>query len=89
MRWLREGHDVHIVSAHMATMAASLLVRHQLQTTLRAQTAPGVTAGAVYVHYYDFINSEHDVTAAVNDLSAAAQEGQLHVLVDEANFGRG
>ena len=87
LRWLLQGHDVHIVSAHLATLAVSLMIQHQLQNTLKAQTPPTVTAGAVFTHQFDFINSEQDVTTAVTELTSAAQGGHLHVLVDEANFG--
>ena len=86
--WLLQGHDVHVVSTTVASMAASLMIRHQLLMTLEAAVPKASPPGAVYLHRYVFNLCEADLTAAVRDLSAAACNGRLHVLVDEASFER-
>ena len=42
-------------------------------------------AAAVHLHRFDFYK-EGDVDEAIRDLTAAAKEGQLHVLMEEAVF---
>ena len=42
-------------------------------------------AAAVHLHRFDFYK-EGDVDEAIRDLSAAAKDGQLHVLMEEAVF---
>ena len=86
LRWLLQGHDVHVVSTRSATLASSVMIQHQLQMTLKADGKAHRDAGAVRLHRYDLYVSEADVDAAVRDLSAAVKEGHLHVIVDEASF---
>ena len=47
--------------------------------------AGGAGAAAVHLHRFDFYK-EGDVDEAIRNLTAAAKEGQLHVLMEEAVF---
>ena len=102
LKWLREGHDVHVFSPYPENRGASYMIRHQLQMTLRESTtvigqglavpAGHQAPGDVKLHRYDFYNGEAEVVKAVQELSAAAAAsatGTLCVLFDEAGFGKG
>ncbi|XP_070203326.1 uncharacterized protein [Littorina saxatilis] len=85
VRWLRQGHDVHLLSTRDATQAVSISIKQQLEMSLNADPTPSPTPGSVSYHPYDFFR-EQDVEQAVTDLVACVKNGHLHVLVDEAVF---
>ena len=85
LRWARQGRDVNVVSIHPDTLAASLMVQHQLQVTLSADSTTSPTPGTVRLHQYDFRRHQSDVDRAVKDLLSVVQGDTLCVLVDEAN----
>ncbi|XP_070202814.1 uncharacterized protein [Littorina saxatilis] len=85
-RWLRQGHDVHVLSTVYDTRAISTSIKQQLEMSLSASPTPSLTPGSVSYHRYDFYNREEDVEQAVTDLVACVKNGHLHVLVDEAFF---
>ncbi|KAK7089165.1 hypothetical protein V1264_024226 [Littorina saxatilis] len=86
-RWLLQGHDVQVVSTDNDSRAASRMVAGQLEMALSADPTPPPTPGAVVRHHYNFFNRETDVQQAVTDLLARVKaDGQLHVLLDEADF---
>ncbi|XP_070202836.1 uncharacterized protein [Littorina saxatilis] len=86
VRWLRQGHDVHVLSTRHTTRSVSTSITQQLGMSLRAGPTPSMTPGSVSFHQYDFFNREEDVDKAVTDLVACIKIGHLHVLVDEAVF---
>ena len=85
LRWARQGRDVDVVSIDPDTLAASLMVQHQLQVTLSADSTTSPTPGTVRFHQYDFLRNESDVYRAVKDLLSVVQGDTLCVLVDEAS----
>ena len=84
LRRLRQGRDVDVVSARPDTLAASLMIQHQLQMTLRADPAAIPTPGTVRLHQYDFRRQLSDVDRAVRDLLSVVKDDTLCVLIDEA-----
>ncbi|XP_070199033.1 uncharacterized protein [Littorina saxatilis] len=86
VRWLRQGHDVHVISTLYNTRAVSTSIKQQLQMSLSAGPTPSLTPGSVSYHLYDIFNREGDVDQAVTDLVASVKNGQLHVLIDEVSF---
>ena len=85
--WLLQGNSVHVVSTHLGTLAASLMIQHQLEESLTADPT-ALTPGTVILHRYDFITREADVAVCVSELlTAAGQAGRLHVIMDEMAFG--
>ncbi|XP_070183023.1 uncharacterized protein [Littorina saxatilis] len=86
LRWLLQGHDVQVVSTVYTSRAASRMIAGQLGMALSADPTPPPTPGSIALHHYDFHNREADVQQAVTDLVARVKDGQLHVLLDEANF---
>ena len=85
LRWARQGRDVDVVSIDPDTLAASLMIQHQLQVTLSADSTTTPTPSTVRLHQYDFIRHESDVDRAVKDLLSVVQGDTLCVLVDEAS----
>ena len=85
LRWARQGRDVDVVSIEPDTLAASLMVQHQLQVTLSADSTTSPTPGTVRLHQYDFRRQKSDVYRAVKDLLSVVQGDTLCVLVDEAS----
>ncbi|XP_070199041.1 uncharacterized protein [Littorina saxatilis] len=86
VRWLRQGHDVHVISTRYATRAVSTSITQQLEMSLSAGPTPSLTPGSVSYHLYDIFNREGDVDQAVTDLVASVKNGHLHVLIDEVSF---
>ncbi|KAK7098197.1 hypothetical protein V1264_002549 [Littorina saxatilis] len=86
VRWLRQGHDVHVISTRYATRAVSTSIKQQLEMSLSAGPTPSLTPGSVSYHLYDIWNREGDVDQAVTDLVACVKNGHLHVLIDEVSF---
>ncbi|XP_070200978.1 uncharacterized protein [Littorina saxatilis] len=86
VRWLRQGHDVHVLSTSYNTRAVSTSIKQQLENSLSAGPTPSLTPGSVSYHKYDFWNWEGDVDQAVTDLVACVNNGNLHVLIDELSF---
>ena len=81
LRQLRQGRDVDIVSTRPESLAANVMIQHQLQMTLLADPSASPAPGTVWLHQYNF-RRESDVDKAVRDLSVRG--GPLCVLVDEA-----
>ena len=81
---MRQGRDVDVVSIDPGTLAASLMIQHQLQMTLNADPATSPTPGTVRFHQYDF-RQQSDVDRAVRDLLSVVQDDMLCVLIDEAS----
>ena len=80
---MRQGRDVDVVSIRPDTLAASLMIQHQLQMTLSADPATSPTPGTVRFHQYDF-RQQSDVDRAVSDLLLVVKDDKLCVLIDEA-----
>ena len=83
LRLLRQGRDVDVVSIHPDTLAVSLVIQHQLQMTLSADSTTSPTPGTVRFHQYDF-SRRSDVDRAVRDLLPVVKDDTLCVLIDEA-----
>ena len=84
LRLLRQGRDVDVVSIGPLTLAASLMIQHQLQMTLSADPATSPTPGTVRFHQYDFRRQQSDVNRAARDLLSVVKDDTLCVLIDEA-----
>ncbi|KAK7106057.1 hypothetical protein V1264_017358 [Littorina saxatilis] len=69
-KWLRDGHDVCVVSMFSESMAASLWMYHSLQTK-----CPSL---AQKVHF-------HGMDDLVNNLALRTKNDHLYVIVDEVN----
>ena len=80
---MRQGRDVDVVSIGPETLAASLMIQHQLQMTLSADPTTSPTPGTVRFHQYDF-RQQPDVNRAVRDLLSVVKDDTLCVLIDEA-----
>ena len=81
---MRQGRDVDVVSIGTATLAASHMIRHQLQMTLSADPSTSPTPGTARLHQYDFRRQQSDVDRAVRDLLSVVKDDTLCVLIDEA-----
>ena len=83
LRQLRQGRDVDIVSTHPDSLAANVMIQHQLEMTLPADPSASPAPGTVRLHTYDF-RQESDMDRCVRELTAG-QRDTLCVLMDEAN----
>ena len=88
LKWARQGHDVDVVSLDPHSLAASVMIHHQLQVTLSADPTTSPTPGTVRLHKYN-INSGSDVDRVVSDLLSGVRHGTLCVLMDETGKGGG
>nr|KAG5692148.1 hypothetical protein BaRGS_020696 [Batillaria attramentaria] len=84
--WLRDGHDVHVVSLRPGSLAMALLICHQLEMTMKADPTTFSGAGAVHLHYFDLQQQPGDLEKVVRDLVAASTGQELHLIMDEAVF---
>ena len=84
LRWARQNHDVDVVSIHPNSLAANVMIQHQLQMTLRADPTTSTTPGTVRLRQYNF-DEVSDVDRAIGDLSSAVQGNTLCVLLDEVD----
>ena len=78
--WLHRGWHVHVLCLWVSSLAASQLIVHQLQ-----QSA-GQAGQHVHLHVFD-LDKDGQVEEAVKCLVAAASQGPLCVIVDEATRG--
>nr|KAG5688051.1 hypothetical protein BaRGS_017805 [Batillaria attramentaria] len=85
LRWLRQGHDVHVVCVFLRSLVACLLIYHQLRRTLLQDPTTPATAGTVHFHQFDLSKGEDSLRAALNTLTSSARDGHLYVIMDEAN----
>ncbi|XP_025091209.1 uncharacterized protein LOC112562280 isoform X1 [Pomacea canaliculata] len=86
LQWLREGHDVHVVSTWRESRAVSYLIEKQLNHTLAAggrTEGDGEGEGKVYRHDYDLVDKDTPEGAA-KELATHATNGSLYVIADEA-----
>ncbi|XP_070203224.1 uncharacterized protein [Littorina saxatilis] len=89
IRWLRDGHDVRVISTGNNTRAISTSITQQLEMSLSAGPTPSLTPGCVSFHQYNFWDrkdGEENVEQAVTDLLVWVKNGHLHALIDEASF---
>jgi hypothetical protein len=84
LRWLAQGHDVHVVSTWLGALAASVQLEHQLQLTQAADSSR--YRGTVFFHHYDFYSNSADVDRAVRELTSAVRGKDMYILIDEANL---
>ena len=88
LKWARQGHDVDVVSLHPHSLAANVMIQHQLQMTLSADPTTSPTPGTVRLRQYNFYN-ESDVDRVVSDLLTGVRHGPMCVLMDETGAGGG
>lgn len=82
MQWLQTGYDVHIVSSTLDSLPASYLLEHlMLQTQVAGSTA---SRPPVVRHDFNFKIKKKDTKTAVTRLEKASSNGQLCVILDEA-----
>ncbi|XP_076445773.1 uncharacterized protein LOC143283420 isoform X2 [Babylonia areolata] len=94
--WCRRGWNVQVVSAGDFSLAASLLVCHQIRKTLDSTAAPGagVTSGDVLFRSYEFCKGTHpenetSVETAVQEMVRASPGQPVCVVMDETNITTG
>ena len=83
LRWLLQGRDVYVVSICPDCLAASVMIQHQLQMTLRDDPTASPSPGTVRLHQYDLRHDDSDVDRAVSILSSALTGDTQCVLMDE------
>nr|KAG5711665.1 hypothetical protein BaRGS_016847 [Batillaria attramentaria] len=86
LQWRKQRKDVHLLSSHDESVAATFLIEHQLTHALPAAADSGSPGPRVQSHMYDFKTNPGDVQAAVNTLANAADD-ELYVIADEAYNG--
>ena len=82
LKWARQGHDVDVVSLGPGSLAANVMIQHQLQMTLSADPTTSPTPGTVRLHQYN-LHHELDVDIVVSNLLSVVRHGTLCVLMDE------
>ncbi|KAK7094229.1 hypothetical protein V1264_007878 [Littorina saxatilis] len=87
LRWLLQGHTVHVVSTAYTARAVNTMIKEQIQMTKEKHPKSDPGHGAIIYHQYDFWNSDEDVEQALTELCEAEENGQLYVIMDEAYFG--
>ena len=88
LKWARQGHDVDVVSLGPDSLAANVMIQHQLQMTLRADPTTSPKQGTVRLHQNN-IPGWLNVDRVVSDLLSGVRHGPLCVLMDEAGEGGG
>ena len=88
LKWARQGHDVDVVSLQPYSLAANVMIQHQLQVTLSADPTTSPTPGTVRLHQYN-IPGGSNVDRVVSDLLSGVRHGTLCVLMDETGEGVG
>lgn len=86
LTWLRQGHDVHLVSVKTESLAATRMINHVIQVSMRDDPTTVTTpsaVGRVHLHEYDFYNKETDVDKAINTLTATRGSHGPYVICDE------
>ena len=84
LRWLRDGHDVYVISTHPDSFVANMMILHQMHKMLPADPAASPAAGKAHLISYHFSRGSSDQDReAVKDLLQFARGGTLCVLVDE------
>ncbi|KAK7107741.1 hypothetical protein V1264_015606 [Littorina saxatilis] len=79
-QWLKNGHDVHVISMYGESLAASLFMFHSLQAKCETKRHK------IHLHEYQLRNEgTDDMVKAVDELAACAQDGRLYVIVDEVD----
>ena len=86
LKWARQGHDVAVVSLGPDSIAANVMIQHQLQMTLSADPTTSPTPGTVRLHQYN-IPGGSNVDRVVSDLLSGVRHGLLCVLMDEVCKG--
>ncbi|XP_070188639.1 uncharacterized protein [Littorina saxatilis] len=76
-QWLKDGHDVHVVSMYDESLAASLFMIHSLRAKCQTKGHK--------VHLHEHQLGTEDIDEAVDKLAACAQDGHLYVIVDEVD----
>lgn len=91
VEWLRQRHEVHVVSTWKYSRAASLRLRAQLLASQAQARKEGeqedtsiTPVNAVSMHEYNFENGLDDVDRAVEELACLAKGTNLCVIADEA-----
>ena len=85
--WLRQGADVHVVSTWAGSLAASVMIVHQVKHLAEASARQ-----RIQLHRCDLKVGQGDVPAEVTKqvemFLRKAQGRRLHVIIDEACSGR-
>lgn len=82
LKWLKLGHEVHIVSTGRWSRAACSMLYHLLLQMTKWKLNELIKPDKLYQHQYDFENKE-EVKKALGDMSLKAKEGFLYVIADE------
>ena len=85
VRWLLAGWDVHVLSWRVGARAASLLACLMVEASLRGH--PTSPRGALHPHLGLDLARQDGVDSLVADLTAAAAQAPILVIIDEADFG--
>lgn len=82
--WLRRGHHVYVVSTWEESRAACCMLLHVLQQTVNTRLRGRANPDRLHLRQFDL--AKEDVEEVVRDLTKAALEGTLYVIVDEAGM---
>ncbi|XP_070206743.1 uncharacterized protein [Littorina saxatilis] len=85
LKWLLDGHNVHVISTRPASLASSQVMYYQLNMTQQSYTETNEKKAVVHLHRFNFYEKS-EVDRAIGDLTAASLGGKLHVLMEEAVF---
>ncbi|KAK7089303.1 hypothetical protein V1264_024801 [Littorina saxatilis] len=85
LRWIHQGHPVHIISTHPGTRTICNIIKDQLEETLCARH---IAPPTICIHDCNFLQNDEDVTKVVTNVSNSAQDGKVHVIVDEGDFNK-
>lgn len=81
IQWLRQGHDVHVVSTGWWSIVSCSMLCHLLLQIKRKLQADNVATGQLHLVEFDF---EKDMDTAMATLSDVMKKGPLYVIADEA-----
>lgn len=80
LKWLQQGHTVHIVSLWPFSRAVSRVIEHQMKETFQTWSS---LSPNVHPHTFD-LSEEKNIKSMIEILKSEASGKTLCVLVDEA-----
>lgn len=83
LNWLRQGHDVQLVSVDSYSLAATRLINHVINKTISADSNKPRVVGRVHLQEYDFYNTDTDVNKAIDTITATNIGQGSFIVCDE------
>ena len=97
IQWLRDGHDVWLISTNEDNLAVSILMEEQIRETLRATAPPAETTapqvGTLTRHFVDCeatpgmvtVGHMDNLLAWIGDALDRSRNASLHVIMDDVD----